>query len=166
MRDVVGYSGLFSVTEDGRVYSHRTNKFLKQTISKTGYWYLATKIGGRSGKNVCFKVHRLVAEAYIKNPDNKPHVNHIDSNRLNNHVSNLEWVTPKENYDHAVGVGNISPELIKELSRSNRVLTDEQRKFIASNYIPYDRNLGARSIGRMFGCCHTVVTKEYKELSA
>lgn len=108
-KDVVGYEEFFSVSEDGRVYSKRTCKVLKQTLHINGYWTIATKIGGRLGVPKCFKVHRLVAEAFIENPKNKPFVNHIDGNKQNNSVGNLEWVTNAENIQHAISIGLITP---------------------------------------------------------
>lgn len=103
--DVVGYEDLFMVSDCGQVFSKRTNKILKQTKTKSGYLTIATKIGGRGGKNVCFRVHRLVAEAFVDNPHDKPHINHIDGNKTNNNFSNLEWVTPKENTIHSWETG-------------------------------------------------------------
>ena len=89
-RNVVGYEELFSVNSIGEVFSKRTNKKLKQYTDKKGYKTVATKIGGRQGINLCFKVHRLVAEAFIPNPENKPYVNHIDGDSLNNQILNLQ----------------------------------------------------------------------------
>lgn len=61
--------------------------------------------GIRKNKNI----HRMIAETFIPNPDNKPHVNHIDGNRFNNHVSNLEWNTASENRYHAFRLGLAKP---------------------------------------------------------
>lgn len=104
-KDVVGYEQYFKVSDTGKVYSKRTSKILSQTISQTGYYTIATKIGGRKGKALCFKVHRLVAQAFINNTENKPFVNHKDGNKLNNLCENLEWSTALENIRHAFATG-------------------------------------------------------------
>ena len=134
MKDVVGYEDYFQVTKDGRIWSKRTNKFLKQTVSKTGYYTISTRIGGRKGTCKCFKVHRLVAEAYIDNPENKPFVNHIDGNKLNNHVSNLEWCTNRENILHALELGLITGDHCKGELNSSAKLTNNQVKQIREEF--------------------------------
>lgn len=82
---------------------------LKGSIDSKGYRYV--DIRDKYGKRKCPKVHRLVAFAFLLNPDNKPQVNHIDGNKLNNKVDNLEYVTNKENRKHAIETG-----LKKEIS--------------------------------------------------
>lgn len=104
-RDVAGYENYFQISDLGRLRSKRTNKILSQTISKTGYYTHATKIGGRKGKSICFKIHRLVCKAFHPNPENKKSVNHKDGNKLNNHKDNVEWATQHENMTHAVSTG-------------------------------------------------------------
>jgi hypothetical protein len=93
------------ITEDGKVFSTKSNKFLSTTKTKTGYLVFATKLQGRDSPCRFFRIHRLVAETYIENPEKKPYVNHIDGNKLNNHFSNLEWVTSKENSLHSYQIG-------------------------------------------------------------
>jgi hypothetical protein len=70
-----------------------------------GYEYFKVNMRGDDGKTYNVKVHRLVALHFIPNPHNKPCVNHIDFNRCNNHVNNLEWVTYKENSEHMKQAG-------------------------------------------------------------
>lgn len=100
-RNVPGYEGHYAVSDMGRVFSLVTDKFLKQPL-KRGYFSVAFV---RKGKAKYFRTHRIVAIAFIPNPENKPQVNHIDGNKLNNTVSNLEWVTPTENTVDAYAKG-------------------------------------------------------------
>lgn len=103
MRSIEGYDGFYSVTECGKVFSHRRDRYMKPGLGGGGRYRMVTLTIEGTPKG--FMVHRLVAIAYIENPLNKPEVNHIDANRYNNHVSNLEWVTRQENVDHAVKLG-------------------------------------------------------------
>ena len=91
----------YEIFEDGRCYSHYTNKFLTPSKNEK---YPRYKIK-MNGKNKCIAVHRMVAETFIPNPENKPHVNHKDGNKQNFHKDNLEWVTAQENNQHAINTG-------------------------------------------------------------
>lgn len=88
----------------GKYYQYlRKGKVLKQVINSHGYPCVTIKYLDGSQKVV--PVHRLVAIAFIPNPDNKPQINHIDGDKTNNRVSNLEWCTAKENLKHAFATG-------------------------------------------------------------
>ena len=98
-KDVVGYEGLYQVSNQGRVKSFKWNKerFLKPSMDKDGYLLVNLCAGG---KRKTFKVHRLVCEAFHENPDNKPQVNHINEIKTDNRACNLEWCTCKQNVNH------------------------------------------------------------------
>lgn len=91
----------YSVSDDGQVKNNKTNKILSQSTQQD-YKHVTLNIDGKQKR---MRVHRLVAEVFLDNPQNKPYVNHKDGNRGNNSVENLEWVTPAENTQHAVLTG-------------------------------------------------------------
>ena len=95
---VIGFPD-YVVEDDGRVFSKKTQKYLKQSDCN-GYRTVELFNNGRSKRIL---VHRIVAEAYIPNPDNLPQVNHKDENRANNTASNLEWCTAKYNMNYGIG---------------------------------------------------------------
>ena len=94
MKDVIGYEGLYSITSCGKVWSYKSKKFLRP--SKVGHGYLQV-ILCKDGNCEAKKIHRLVAEAYLPNPNNYDTVDHIDFNITNNCVNNLQWMSRNEN---------------------------------------------------------------------
>lgn len=114
-RDIKGCEGRYQVSNLGRVRSlprmvnNHTGellvkgRILKQHTNKKGYMTLDIRFN--DGKRRYMGVHRFVAEAFIENPDNKPQVNHIDGDKTNNIVENLEWCTNGENQIHAYKMG-------------------------------------------------------------
>ena len=95
---------LYTIDEFGKVKNTKTNKYLKGAINSKGYLRVELHLNKKIKK---FFVHRLVAEYFVENPLNKEQVNHIDGNKLNNNMNNLEWVTHKENTQHAIKNGLI-----------------------------------------------------------
>lgn len=93
----------YNCFDNGDIYSLKTEKILSKCVNRKGYFYHCISVNGK--RHIIFP-HRLVAELFIPNPENKPFVNHIDGNKQNNNVSNLEWCTAKENTSHAIHVLN------------------------------------------------------------
>ena len=130
-KDVVGYEGLYQVSNFGNVKSlgkeiapknrtpyWREGKMCKQFKSKFGYMIMTLTV---NNKKVNKYVHRLVAEAFIINLENKPQVNHIDGNKENNSVYNLEWCTNSENMIHGFKNGLCKAhDKLKEMSENRK----------------------------------------------
>lgn len=91
---IYDFEKLYKINKNGEIYSIKTNKKLKPIKQKNGYYHVSLC---KNKKIYQKRLHRLVAEAFIPNPENKPDVNHIDMDKSNNKASNLEWVTKKEN---------------------------------------------------------------------
>lgn len=107
--DYYEVSNLGNVRSKGREYVDKLGRCrtvlpIKRKIQKLKIGYLAVDLNVNGGKEKKF-VHRLIAEAFLPNPENKQTVNHKDGNKLNNDISNLEWVTYSENNKHATDTG-------------------------------------------------------------
>lgn len=106
-KPIAGYEGIYEVSNLGRVRSlpRKTSKGGIKKPTETIWGYLICQLS-KSGQVKHRSVHRLVAEAFIPNPENKQTVNHIDCNRKNNRADNLEWTTQSENVRHSVRLGH------------------------------------------------------------
>lgn len=105
-KDIQGYEGLYKVSNKGRILSSQTDS-KKSTVRKLGWntkGYQTVNLS-KNGKIKTLMVHRIVANAFIDNPLGKKQVNHIDGNKKNNCVENLEWCTNGENQTHAYRIG-------------------------------------------------------------
>lgn len=99
-KDIDGYKGEYQISNFGNVYSLKRKKKMSNCISNNGYLQVNLT---HNGKSKSYKVHRLVATAFLDNPFNLPEVNHKDENKMNNCVDNLEWCTKEYNLNYNGG---------------------------------------------------------------
>ena len=143
----------YFIDEEGNVYSKRKfNLLTKLKQSKTGYkGYVKVRINKKD-----YFVHRLVAIAYLNNPQKKDTVNHIDGNKENNHVSNLEWCTRSENCKHAYDTGLQKPYTgIKH--KGNNKFAKEWHELIK-------QGMSFRKIGLLYNVSHHTVIRTIKKI--
>lgn len=161
-KDITDYKGLYRVSTKGEIYSIRYNKNLKQFYrgSRPDNKYLVVDLH-KDGMGKTVSVHRMVAEAFIPNPDNLPCVNHKDGNKDNNCVDNLEWCTYSYNNYHAcrTGLKNI-PSGTKN---KNSKLTYDEVVNIKKCLILGDSKCGTRPIARKYGMDHNVILDIYHD---
>lgn len=149
-QDAVGTNGRYQVSNIGRVRSVScqimrrsgrpytvAGKTLSQHPDKKGYLRLPTRGQGT------FKVHRMVAETFIPNPLNLPEVNHIDGDKQNNHVKNLEWINHADNCRHARQIG--------KYRRPPQKLSNKAVAEIRDRYTPYCRKNGTNALAQEYG---------------
>lgn len=152
-KDIQGYEGLYQISNMGRVKSlertrnmnlpgHKKPAPVRERILKFGQsqGYQAVTLA-KCGVNRKIRVHKLVALAFVPNPDRKPEINHKDGNKHNNIAENLEWVTPKENIRHAINTGLITSfpsnkgrrhteETLRRMSQSHRWGTSKNHRIV------------------------------------
>ena len=191
-------SGIYRVTWEGRVFSQTkrriplvgkgmefTGEFkfilepereLTYTLNNRGYY----SVGIRRKTHM---VHRLVAQAFIPNPENKPFVNHIDGNKLNNHVSNLEWCTAQENNLHARQTGlhkqavghkiNYQSDASKRKALANlkdkSKLTPDDVRYVRRVFKSRSKEFSATALAKQFGTsvaamCKIVSGQTYRDI--
>lgn len=175
-RDIEGYVGLYQVSNKGRVRSldrldvrsdgskgsnrRLRGALLKASVGKVGY-YVVVLSKNRTRKT--FTVHRLVAIAFIDNPDNKGSVNHINGIKTDNDINNLEWTTHKENMRHGWDTGLITPSYNNKNGNAQgekhhgAKLTEEDVRFILDNIRSNGGPMTQRGLGRHFGVSNSTV---------
>lgn len=142
-RDVLDYEGFYQVSNMGRLKSLHYGKstILNPSMASDGYKNVTLTL---NGKKKYFRLHVLVARAFIPNPDNKPCVNHIDGDKSNNRADNLQWVTHSENTRHAYNKGLAKSACEHHYAK----FTPQQIQKIRDIYIPYDSEFGASALAR------------------
>lgn len=147
----------YYITDNGEVFSKRKNGFRKlvSPIGKDGY----NKIGlCQNGNRTYYRVHRLVAECYISNPNNFEQVNHINGIKTDNRVDNLEWVSHSGNITHAYKTGLIPSGEKSHMSK----LKKEDVDFIRKNYEYKSKKYNSKTLSKMFGVGYAVILRIVK----
>ena len=114
--DIKGYEDYYTISEDGKVWSKRRDKYLKGSNNTDGYLFVSLC---KDGKRKQTTIHQLVALHYIENPEDKPEVDHKDRNVINNSVSNLRWVTKSEQNRNKKAYSNTGYKYISKVMCNN-----------------------------------------------
>lgn len=160
-KDVIGYEGLYQVSNLGRIKSLSNNKLkkekiLKQNVSNCGY---KTVCLSKKNKYKTYTIHRLVANNFLSNNDNKRTVNHINGIKTDNRLENLEWCTTSENTKHAYNNGLIN--VSKAENHVNSKLTNVQVLEIRA----IGRSLKQREIAEMYGVSQVIISNILNNIS-
>ena len=159
-KDIYGYEGAYQVSSFGRIKAlprnipgaYKNREFIKKTTHDT-YGYPIVSLS-KNGKSKTFTIHRLVAKAFIPNPNPNrlKEVNHKDENKDNNHTENLEWCTTQYNltYGHRL-------DCAKGERNKLHKLTEEQIKEIRQTYIKGNLQYGSSALGKKYGVSHTAI---------
>lgn len=154
-KPIEGYEGIYEISSLGNVRIIKTGKFKKNQTNNTGY-SMVVLWHGKQAKG--FLIHRLVAKAFIPNPDNLSDVNHKNGIKTDNRADNLEWLTRSQNHKHAYDIGLKKP--------SNQILTLEQVRYIKENPMNLSRKQLAEKFNVSYWCiCDIYQNKSFKEVA-
>lgn len=134
----------YAVSSDGRVFNIKYKRELKNKIDSKGYYVVSLSV---DGKVIDQRAHRLVAAAYVPNPENLPMVNHLDGNKLNPLYSNLEWTTARGNAEHASRTGLLHAASLENHGKA--LLTNQQVSEICK--LMEDGEVTQSEIANMYG---------------
>ena len=140
------YSDFYEVSSLARFRNAKTKRIVKQHVNHEGYLIYVGSLGKR-GLQKAFKIHKCVAETFIDNPCNHKEVNHIDGNKTNNSIANLEWCTHEENSRHCVdvlgklkGENNVASKAVLAKDKSGNIVYTFESINQASEYIAKQKN--------------------------
>lgn len=153
----------YAVSDNGRVFNIKYNRELKNKIDSKGYYVVSLSLNGFI---IDQRVHRLVATAYVPNPDDLPVVNHLDGNKLNPYYGNLEWTTPKGNAEHASRTGLLHAAKLENHGKA--ILTNKEVGDICE--LMEQGNLTQREIAKLYKVNEHVIREirlrhNWKEIS-
>lgn len=140
----------YAVSKDGRVFNIKYNRELKNKIDSKGYYVVSLSVDGII---IDQRVHRLVAIAYIPNPNDYPMVNHLDGNKLNPYYTNLEWTTAKGNAEHASKTGLLNAAKLENHGKAQ--LTNQQVSEICE--LMESGQVTQREISKLYGVSEFVI---------
>lgn len=152
MKSIKGYEDLYLISKTGRIFSKITNRY---KVFNKSTKYLRIDLY-KNGKVKWFSIHRLVALNFIPNPLKKLYVNHKDGNKLNNNVSNLEWVTHAENIQHSYKIGTH-----KIFQGENRKINKLTNKDVLNIVKLLNKGITQRKIANMFNVTQTCIGSIY-----
>lgn len=151
MKDILGFEGKYAVTEEGQVYSYRMKRFVKPWKDGSGHYQVGL------GRKIKRKVHRLVAEAFIPNPEGHPLVLHGSSGKEDNSVGNLRWGTSSDNLRDANTFGERPAIFVRGVCHGNSKLSEEDVKQIY--HLSHNSKLTQKQIGDKFGITYAQVSQ-------
>src|SRR5699024_3970009 len=133
-KDIKQLEGRYMISSKGKVWSVYSNRCLNVRLDSYGYPGIVLRLGGNGSKQLTRPIHRLVAEAFIPNPNKYPCVNHKDEDKTNNHIENLEWCTWRYNVTYGTRIERVKRstdynEIAKKISRPI-IQRDKEGKFI------------------------------------
>lgn len=179
-KDISGYEGLYRISNKGNIKRMPKNIYNNSLLGNNKYYKCKEKIltphdngGGyyivtltKNRKRKTLKVHRLVAETFIPNPENKPQVNHINGIKTDNRVENLEWNTNIENHNHAIKIGLINKTSYEKSAKSKwkKILQfDIKGNFIKEweSMKAICKYLNIKNNGNIVKCCQGKIKKVY-----
>lgn len=160
LRDIPGYEKLYAATADGRIWSFFSAKFVESAKRRDGYLYVMLR---KEGRSINEAVHRLVAAAWIRAPQDGEQVNHKNLVKTDNAVGNLEWVTPSENFRHAWT--NLPAETVAHLKRrraAGAITMNRQKRKLSTADVARAREFVAAgkshtATAALLGCCRTTI---------
>lgn len=156
-RPILGYDKYYEVSNKGGVRrihykANPTLKYLKPRVTNK-FWYNVNLCVNSKARN--YPIHRLVAIAFIPNPENKPCVNHKDSNGFNNKVENLEWCTHKENMQHAARKGRMVLPETRGSKNSQAILNERD---VLRIKMALKTGLRGRELAKIYGVAETTIS--------